>query len=125
MRTPFKKNLALLALLAALFFAVGCDEGDDDYAECTAEARSSVTVNVTDENSNTVTDADVTYGVDGGAPNDCELIGANYVCGWEVEGLFLITVTKEGYLEEQREVTITSDECHVIGKTIDIQLQPE
>lgn len=123
------KYLHALGILALLSFsalsALGCGEGGDGGTACTEEARSSVTVNVKDGAGAAVTDATVTYTVDGGASKTCEsiLMDGTYVCGYEEEGAFVVTATK-GAMTATQNITIgkTPDGCHVEGQTITLTL---
>ena len=102
----------------------GC--GDMMSHECTDEARSSVQVTVTDDQGQPLTDAKVTFSVNGQAAEDCKLLGNDYVCGWEIKGAFVITARKAGYVDAQQSVSVGElpDGCHVDGKQLTLQLVP-
>jgi hypothetical protein len=122
-----KLTLTLTSLLAAAITAMtaGCGGGNQGVA-CTEEARSSVTVTVKDAAGAAVTDATVKYTVDGGEERACDAPFAgstDYVCGYEVDGKFEITATR-GAETGTASVTVTSDECHVIGQKVTITLAP-
>jgi hypothetical protein len=70
-----------------LIVVLGCSEEQ----ACTADARHSVRVTLTDASGNVVTDGAVEYAVDGAAPGECESYGEFYVCGSERTGTFVIT----------------------------------
>lgn len=115
MRTP--QLLALLALSACEF--------EPGPADCTMEARSSVSVTVTDAAGAPLSDAAVVYSVDGGAEQACEpMSGGAWVCGWEVSGVFQITASAEGYEAQSAEVEVgmTEDGCHVVGEVLELAL---
>ncbi len=91
---------------------------------CTEEARSSVSLELVDESGSAISDAVVTYRVDGGAEENCESWGdGGYVCGFEVEGAFEITSTRLGYGTDVFTVDVTADECHVETQVIERTLQ--
>ena len=101
--------------------SAGCGSGGDEMA-CTTEARSSVTLEVVDTMGNRITDATVTYSVDGGASKNCEPFpDGTYTCGFEEAGAFSITATR-GMDTHTHNLTVTSDECHVIGQNVTITL---
>jgi hypothetical protein len=112
--------IALLCSTCGVLIA-GC--GAEDGIACTTEARSSVTVSVVDASDAPVSDAVVQYSVDGGPMTNCEQPGpdSRYVCGYEQEGDFTITATR-GAMTGTATVTVTKDECHVIGQTVKIAL---
>ncbi len=122
-------NFLVPLVAIALFTLAACGDdngtGDTTGTNCSLEARSSVTVKVVDAAGAAVTDATVTFSVDGAAAQNCELfpVGSDYVCGYEIEGDFTITVTKGADTKTQN-VTVgkTADGCHVEGKTITITL---
>ncbi len=90
---------------------------------CTTEARSSVSVNVVDENGEPILNAELTYSVDGGPSLDCEIFGdGSSVCGWEASGEIAITATAQGYQSASETVTVESDECHVISESLTLTL---
>jgi hypothetical protein len=113
--------IALLCSTCGVLVA-GCGDVDDGIA-CTTEARSSVTVSVVDASGAPVTDATVQYSVDKGPMTNCEQPGPDgaYVCGYEQKGSFIITATR-GAMTGTATVTVTADECHVIGQTVKITL---
>ena len=99
-----------LALLSA-FTACG-----DKEVDCTEEARSSVQITLVDESDAPVIGATVTAVADG-QDIDCEDWDASgvYICGYEVSGVFVISIEAEGFEpnEIELEVGLTEDECHV------------
>lgn len=99
---------------------------------CTTEARSSVTVKVVDAQGMPVTDAVVTYTVDGGASQNAECVNPlggmgncqEWVAGYEIAGNFVITATSaDGMKTATQMVTVAKDECHVISQTATLTLQ--
>jgi hypothetical protein len=122
------KTLAVLVLVG-LGLMAGCADDDTttDGIACTAEARSSVTVTVVDGNGDPVTDATVTYTVDGGDPQQAEPFpDGTFVAGWELAGTFTVTAQKDGFLPAQETVTVAMDEvgCHVVSQTVQLVLLP-
>lgn len=108
----------------------GQSTGDSGGVDCTTEARSSVSITLLDEAGQNHVEAtggagiSATYTVDGGESQTCEAVFDAVVCGWEQAGDFVIVVDAEGYVPEQREVTVEEDECHVISEVLQIQLVP-
>lgn len=117
--------VGLVPVLAALL--LGCGDGNEgnNGTACTEEARSSVMAKVVDGAGAAVTDAMVTYTVDGGASKTCDSVAmdGNYVCGYEEAGAFVVTATK-GAMTATQNVTIvkTADGCHVEGQSITLTL---
>jgi len=115
-------SIALVSLLGLA--GCGTDSIGPDGA-CTTEARSSVTVKVVDMAGAFVADAVVTFTVDGGASETCELFpdGMSYTCGYERDGQITVTATKGADTKTQSvTVTKTADGCHVEGQSITITL---
>ncbi|MDC3960567.1 hypothetical protein [Polyangium jinanense] len=93
-----------------------------DEVQCTTIAAVSVTVTVVDSTETAVTDAELTYTVNGGAAKPCEQVIENtYDCGVEEAGDFVITATRD-MATKTANVTVTSDECHVIGQALTITI---
>jgi len=113
-------------LVVVLVFIVGLAQGfaDNSGPVCTEIAVSSVQVTVKAPGGEVTTDAEVTYAVDGKDSKSCELIGSmEFVCGYEEAGDFVITATPDsGGPVGTAEVTVTSDECHVLTQKVEIQL---
>jgi hypothetical protein len=103
----------LLLPLALLSAFTAC--GDKEVA-CTEEARSSVQITLVDESDAPVVGATVTAVADG-QDIDCEDWddAGVYTCGYEVSGVFVISIEAEGFesQEIELEVSLTEDECHV------------
>ncbi|MRG96205.1 hypothetical protein [Polyangium spumosum] len=92
-----------------------CSSGE---VACTLIATVSVTVEVVDGTGAPVTDADLTYTVNGGPSKPCEQVFENsYDCGTEEAGDFVITANRDASTKTAS-VTVTADECHVIGQTL-------
>lgn len=98
--------------------------------ECTEEARSSVNVILEEQSTSAQGDVLLEYSVDGGDFMPCEDgpeqgqpfdPGMSYVCGYEVEGDFIIRATRGDQVVTE-EVTVISDTCHVQSKVITITL---
>lgn len=85
----------------------------------------SVSVSVTAEDGTPITDAMVTYSVDGVEMGACEAWpGGGWVCGFEVPGHFVVTATAVGYEPASAEVDIAMDAqgCHVLGEAVTLTL---
>lgn len=120
MNTRLRYLCALVAL--ASFGLLGCG---DEAVGCTMEARSSVTVKLVDGTGAPVTDATVTFSVEGGAAEACEnlLMDGSYTCGYERSGAITVTATKGADMKTQTvTVTMTDDGCHVVGQSITLTL---
>jgi hypothetical protein len=116
--------MARQSLIAAwlLLSGAGCESVEPRI--CTLEARSSVAVDVRDEQDNPITDAEVVFSVDGSAEEACDGLPTSYVCGWEREGTFVITARKAGYDDARASVEVGEDEdgCHVAGQSLTLTL---
>lgn len=95
---------------------------------CTDLAAASVNLTVVDADGAAVPDLVLSYTADGSAPANCESIGADagksFVCGWEVEGDFVITATAPGFEDAEESITVGKDEsgCHVVGEQLEITM---
>jgi hypothetical protein len=106
----------LLFLPFPVLAGTGCVFG------CTTEARTSVSVNVVDANGAPVTDAMVTFSVDGSAPQACTSFdNSNFSCGMEQAGHFVI-IASAGGATAKRELDVDADACHVEGQSLTIKL---
>ncbi len=114
-----------MRLLPLLLLACEIDDPDNGNP-CTDIAMASVSLSVADLDGAAVTDATVTYTVDGGEAKDCESWDdGQYVCGWEEPGTIVVSVAKEGFVTvtETVEVGMTDDQCHVEGEVLDVTLE--
>ena len=112
-------NLTLLA--TAILAISACSETD---VACTTEARASTMVTVVDATGASVTDATVTYSVDGAAAQNCDLLGSVYNCGFEQSGTLTITATR-GTTSATKSVVVTrtTDGCsHVVTEKVTLTL---
>lgn len=117
---PRSASLALGLTLSAGLLAA-CPGGGAPV--CTEEARTSLSVSVTDESGDPIEQTLVRYSVDGGDFMDCEESGAGWTCGWETAGNFEVQITADGFAAQIRNLTIGEDECHVISQSVDIMLE--
>ena len=111
-----------------LILEKSCDTGGGIV--CTMEARAGLNVYVRLENSTSAAPEGITVtAVDGDYSEVLINVNpdmADYAGAFEREGNYFITVTKEGYKTYTSEkITVTADECHVIGKTLQVMLEPE
>jgi hypothetical protein len=106
----FARLAASFALLTTFTACFEKEVGCDDYA------ASSVQLTLVDESGAPVVGASVIAAADTG-DIDCEDWDASgvYICGYEVSGLFVISIEAEGFesQEIELEVGLTEDECHV------------
>lgn len=101
---------------------MGCDSVVEDIS-CTLDLRYSVTVSVEDDAGDPVTDATVTYSVDGETPVACEqAMDGLYPCGPEIEGDITVSATADGLGTDEQTVTVSADECHVITESVTLIL---
>jgi len=109
------RSLLAYTLGLCLLPLVACSS---DEVACTTLAAVSVTVTVEDSAGMPVTDADLEYTVNGGPAKPCDQVIENsYDCGVEESGNFVITATRDATTKTAN-VTVTADECHVIGQTL-------
>lgn len=119
-------RLVLPCLMLASLGLAGC--GSDGIGgpnqTCTLEARSSLTVKVVDGMGAAVSDATLTFSVDGGAAQNCEnFMDGSYVCGFEIDGTFVVTATKGMATQMQTVVVkLTENGCHVDSQSITMTL---
>lgn len=122
MNRALKVALPIVALLGF----TACEEVTPlpDTVDCTAEARVSVSVEVVDEAGADIA-AEVFYDA-GDGEQPCEDWGdGSYACGFEVGGDLLIRAQAEGYQDASETVFVDSDECHVIGESLVLELAAE
>ncbi len=122
------KSIVLMALVLML----GCD-GEVDPQACTEEARSSVTLKILDDDTgDALSEATIVYSVDGGTETitACTYDDAfvehcdSFTLAYEVDGDFEIRVSAADYEDQTKTVAIekTEDGCHVIGKTLTVNM---
>ena len=91
---------------------------------CDTSAVASVTVSVFDAAGAPTAPDEVRYSVDGSSESSCESLGGDgseYVCGWEVDGVFeIIVTTSTGSYTESVTVEMSLDGCHVQGQFVDV-----
>jgi len=93
-------------------------------------AAFSVTVTVVNDQNAVQTDAKVTFSVNGGPEQAAQCVSpsgsvvcASWTAGVEQTGMFTIKAASgDGMKHAQASVTVTSDECHVIGQTVKLTL---
>ena len=98
--------------------------GCDVVSSCDNVAVGSVTVSVVDSAGNPVAPESVVYSVDGSEDADCESLGGDgseFVCGWEEDGEFDISVsTATADYSAQTTVALSLDGCHVQGEFVTV-----
>jgi hypothetical protein len=110
------KTQCISILAAAAIFLLG-----PSGCSCTQNIVVSTRVKVADAGGAVVTDATVTYCVDGGTEKACSGSAGAYICGVEEDGDFTITARK-GMLSKTVEVTVDADYCHVETQSFTITL---
>lgn len=116
--------------LLSLFFAC---EPKEEVIDCTADFRYSATISLADADGNPISDANVSYTVDGeeGTYIDSWMDG-EYAVGGEEAGDFVVDISVERPTEDPcvwnvgdatLEFTIESDECHVISQAFEPELE--
>lgn len=125
MTTVMLRPLSLVLLPIAALMTTACPFPFGDIP-CTDLAAFSVNVTVSDEADAVVDDADVVFSVDGGAEQACDnLGGGGYACGTEIEGDFVVTARKDGFVDAvSGTVTVEKDAdgCHVVGESVALTL---
>lgn len=121
------KNILALLLLSQLLLSTTCTQEDDGIV-CTMEARAGLNVTVSLKNNAFTTPEEITVtAVDGDFSEVLMNIDANkaeFFGVFERPGTYIITVSKAGYGTFTSEpITVTSDECHVIGEKVDVILE--
>jgi hypothetical protein len=92
-----------------------CSKSCDEYA------GASLTVYVTDSMGTAVCDAEVTA-TDGSEVFALEANGCSYAGPWERAGTYVVKVSHDGQTAESESIRVTSGECHVKGKRVDLNL---
>jgi len=90
---------------------------------CTEEARSSVTVNLTDTAGDPIEGAALEFLHDDVIETCIDLGQGAYVCGWEQAGEITVFATADGYEPGEANALVEKDECHVITETLDLTLE--
>lgn len=121
-----KKILLFISLVA-----ISCNSNDDstDVVNCTEEFVYGLNVNVKDATTSSVLVDGVTVkAVDGTYSETLEAVEniSTFLGAGERVGNYVVTVSKEGYQTFTSEVvSVEADQCHVLTKTVDVELQPE
>jgi hypothetical protein len=121
----------MLLSLLSLFFAC---EPKEELVDCTMEFRYSATISLEDQAGNPISDAQISYTVDGveGTYVDSWMEG-EYAVGGEESGDFVVEIFAEVPMEDDPccweigeatlEFTIEADECHVISDSFEPELE--
>ena len=113
------RNLLIVFAVVSIF---GCS---DNEVICTSEARSSLTITVSDVNGMELSDYGLSYTLDG-EPKDEFCLGIS--CDpvpFEIGGNFTVTASKPGYKSKTIAVTVGYGDCHVITERIEFILERE
>jgi len=117
LHTRWLPTLAVLALGCG-----GTDKGTD--SSCIEDAAEpSVQVVVTDSLGSPLSDAAVTWNA-GGAEADCDLVGNQFLCGFDDTGALTVTGSAPGHVTQSLEVDVASDGCHAITELVTLRLDP-
>ncbi|MFT5680110.1 MAG: hypothetical protein ACI8RZ_001015 [Myxococcota bacterium] len=105
----------ITALTATIAVAglIGCEK----ESGCTDHLAWSVQLLLEDESGARVDGAVVSV-TDGTITEDCEGYEGVYACGAEMSGDLTISIQASGFSSEEIDVTIASDECHVLPEEI-------
>lgn len=122
------KNLLALLILSQLLMAQTCTK--DDEVICTMEARAGLNVTVNFKNSDITPPVGITVtAVDGDFSEvlmNIDASKAEFFGVFERPGTYIISVSKAGYSTFTSEpITVTADECHVIGEKVNVVLEEE
>lgn len=118
----FSRILLVACSVAALGLSCG--------TTCSTEARASVRVMVVDGSNRAVTDAKVTYSVEGGEEKSASCLASagdpctQWYAGSETAGSFLVKATSaDGTRSAEKTVTVIKDPCHVLTEDVTLVLQ--
>jgi hypothetical protein len=109
----------MIPLLLFACSGTGTDT-DTDTTACTTEARASVTVLITDAQSQPLTPDGVSFSVDGAEAQAAECVNSDctqWIAGWERTGVFEVTATLgEQVVVGETDVGLDASGCHVAGQ---------
>jgi hypothetical protein len=121
------RSLLSIALLSSISFT-GCPlDLDPDPPVCTTEFRYGVTAQVTDASTGAaVTNATLTL-IEGSYTETMQFLPpGTYVGAGEREGTYTLVAEAPGYQTQTiTGIDVDADECHVIGKLVQVALIPE
>lgn len=117
-------------LLCSVLFFLSCTSNKIDDIPCTEEARAGLNITVKNAGTNQILGEGITVkATDGNYTETLEFFNASnpvFSGAWEREGTYIIIVSGAGYVTFVSEsITVTSDQCHVIPKQLQVSLQPE
>lgn len=116
MRTQSTVFFSVLSLLA------GCEEPD---AKCNTMAAASVMLEVTDQNGDPIEGVTAEFSSDGATVEElCEELDGTFVCGYEVAGPIVVTISAPGQVTHTETIVVEAGECHVQGVSLTVALEP-
>ena len=112
-------STVLVPVVALLLFGgVGC------VYRCESSLVASVSLGLEQPDGTPITDAVVRYSVNDGPVLDCQSnVPGSWVCGYEQDGLFLVTIDWNG-ARENLEYDVDATQCHVTTQVDTIVLTP-
>ena len=117
----------LCAGLAGAAMTLGCDDGPTAPGpDCTADFRYGLSIVVLDGSGAPAAEGAVGIARDGDHEETLMVLGVDTMVGaGERPGTYDITISKTGYMTwAAGNVTVTADECHVIGVSLQANLIP-
>jgi hypothetical protein len=115
-----------LALVTALSILASVACGEEPPLACTDLLAYSVSVQVAATDGPEPEGTTVVFHAEDGVEVPCERFNpGEWACGAEVAGELTVTVSAPGYLTFEQVVTVEADECHVIGESLDVVLEPD
>jgi hypothetical protein len=119
------RKLTIAWLVAGTLALPALAQAEGAIPICTLEARTSVGVTVLDARGAPISDATVTYSVDGEREEECVrfpfLVDGRYICGWETAGTFRITA-RRGAETATATVSVSRGQCHVRSESVTLRL---
>ena len=109
----------------AIISLFGCS---DNQVICTAEARASLTVTVTDTGGMVLTNYELSYTLNGEPKEEFCISELESSCSsdpFEIGGNFTVTASKPGYKSGTIAVTVEQGVCHVITEHVVVVLESD
>jgi hypothetical protein len=113
-----KLMLAAVIMIAVVILVVSI--GVSSSRNCDKSASASLTVALTNSSGSAICDAEVTA-TDGSETFILEPVGCSYAGPWERAGTYLIRASHGGQMLISEPTRVSSGECHVKGKRLDLR----